>query len=146
MKALTLLTLALILSAPAHAASGTLNCWKTDFHPAKPFMTATIDRKNTLSDITFNYKNTDLENADGPVKGEEITTNHSPYKGNVRFSVKGVGDLILPADLSNENLESVEASGIGYFKNENGVIISSIEGDGDGGNHISYRLSCRSDL
>lgn len=136
--------IALALVSPPALAAPTLNCWKTDFHPNKPFMSATIVGKNRLSDIRFNYTNSGLSDADGEVAGELITTNHSPYKGNVRYVIKGTGDLILPADLSNANLESVEKDGIGYFKGENGVVISSLDGDDDGaGNHVSYRLSCR---
>lgn len=137
-----LLVALLALSSSSAFAAPTLNCWKTDFHPSTPFLSASIVGKNKLADIRFNYKDS-LKDTDGDVKGEVIATNHSPYKGNVRYSIDA-GDLILPADLSNDNLESVEKGGIGYYKGENGVIISSVDGDGEGGNHVSYRLSCRS--
>jgi|GEM_PF-6297026 len=130
------------VSTPAFAAP-VLNCWKVDFRPNKPFMSASIVGNNLLTDIRFNYRGTDLKDSEGDVKGELITSNRSPYKGNVRYFIKGTGELILPLDLSNDNLVEVEAKGIGYYKKENGVIISSVDGDG-AGNHISYRLSCRS--
>jgi hypothetical protein len=135
--ALTLLT--------SSAFAATLNCWKTDFHPQKPFMTATILPDSRLADIQFNYKdfNGVLTNTNAAVKGEDITSNHSPYRGNVEYDLAGGLTLILPQDLSNKNLIAIEKKGLGYYKNENGVVIGSTE-DGEGGGHLSWRLSCRS--
>lgn len=125
------------------ASAATLNCWKTDFKSVKtPFMTASIEAEG-LRDIKFLYRNSGLTAPAGIVRGEPIATNHSPYRGNVRYFVNGAGDLILPANLTNENLVAVEAQGLGVYKNENGVLISSW-GDDEAGNHVSYRLSCRS--
>lgn len=85
----------------------------------------------------------------GVLRGEEITTKRSPYFGNIDYRVEKAGRLIFPADLSNDNLVAVEPKGIGRgYPGENGVFITSWEGDGDSGagNHVSCRLSCRSNL
>ena len=140
----------LLLAQAAGAA--TLSCWDTHYkHTKTPLFTATIAASNTLKDITFNYQ-TNFEKADdlttpGAVDGKEITSNHSPYKGDYDYALKSGDRLILPADLSKYALSNSEPDGIGYQKGENGVIIgdTSSSGDCDGGCHVSTRLECEAD-
>ncbi len=130
-----------------------LNCYLTKMKNANvPFLTAQIGTKNKLKNVRFNYKKMlsnhgiTVEDFPGVVTGELITSNHSPYKGNVRYGIKNSGGLILPADLSNDNLEEIEEGGVGWYKGENGVFITSFADVDGAGNHVSYRLSCQSDL
>lgn len=150
MLKLVVTTFAFALSTAAFA--DTLSCWKTNFtDPTTPFMTATIVGNNTLSNITFNYKNSGEDNTPGHTKATYIDPDdkkdtHSPYKGNDRYTLKNGDTLVLPTDLSNKNLRKVLKGGIGYYKGENGVIIGSwADGDSEGGNHYSIRLDCSSD-
>lgn len=132
--------------------SAELTCWLRTLKEARvPFMTATINSNSRISDIKFNYKKSMAVNGvtvkdfPGIITGEVIKNNRSPYKGLVNYFVKDAGSLVLPRDLSNTNLEEVEKSGIGFYKDENGVLITEFDEGGDGaGSHVSYRLSCRS--
>ncbi len=151
MSKFLVLVAAVLLVSPSFAKTYTLKCWKTSFKstpesPKKPFMTAEIRSNSELADIKFLYKNgIQEEDTPGPVKGLLNKTRRSPYKGNKGYPLKNGDLLILPVDLSNEHLKEVEPDGIGYYENENGVIIGFAEGDGEGGNHYSFRLSCESD-
>jgi hypothetical protein len=138
----------MIVFAASTSFSATLNCWKTNFNNVKtPYLSARILSHTSLADIQFLYKTSKETSMSGAVNGTLINSNHSPYKGNVSYTLSNGDTLILPPNLSNGNLTSVEMSGIGYFKSENGVIIGSFrDGDAEGGSHFSERLSCRSDI
>lgn len=145
-----------VISFPCFAAkvSGDIECRLTSRPDAKiPFLTAHFSSFKKLSQIEFRYKKmleergVRLKDDEGPIKGERITTNHSPYKGNNRFDVEG-GEIILPPALDNETLADMLKTGIGIGmgKGENAVVITStVFGDG-AGSHISFRLLCTSDL
>ena len=112
-------------------------------------MTATILSGSTLKDITFNYKNSEEQNTGGQVSGKLETSNRSPYKGTVSYSLKSGDVLILPPNLSNQNLTAVAKVGISkFYKNENAVIIGySTDPDaGEAGGHYSIRMICSSNL
>ncbi len=83
---------------------------------------------------------------EGQISGELITTNHSPYKGmndfDVTASFYGMKRLLLPSDLSNDNLAQLSKSGP---RGENAVIIGDFDGDG-AGFHFSVRLICKSNM
>lgn len=144
----TLITLSLVFAAQASSAK-TLECYNNYFKKSsKPFITAKIVSNSKISEIKFGYKKY-MENAgvravdySRVLVGKEITTGHSPYKGNVRYDLPKMGDLILPDDLSSENLKEARKTGIGMGRGENAVYITdTVHGDG-AGSHISYRLSC----
>lgn len=143
MKKLSVLFLGGMIATSA-MAKDTLKCWDVKFHPNKPLMTATILADNKLEDIRFLYKSTEEEDTLGKVKGTEITTNRSKYKGNNEFTLKNGHRLILPPSLDNKDLKKTKKKGIGMGPGENGVIIGNHEGDGEGGSHYSIRLDCES--
>lgn len=137
----------------SYASAANLSCYlsyfKTDGNV--PFMTAQIDGANKLSNFKFPYKKymeqrgAVLADSKGRAVGEVITTGRSPYKGNTRYFVKGAGDLILPSNLGAKYLDAAIKTGIGMGAGENAVIITSFDHGGDGaGDHVSYRMRCRS--
>jgi hypothetical protein len=137
---------AIALVASQVSFGATLQCWKTNFTEARtPFMTAKILSNSRLSNIEFPYQKSGEENTPGPIKATKITSNHSPYKGDNAFYLKNGDTLVLPADLSKDNLDDVKSGGIGFYKDENGAIIGFSSGDSEGGNHYSIRLDCSSD-
>ncbi len=146
-----LATIAGLFVASSSFAS-TLQCWEVNFSKvATPFMTATIKSNTTLSDIKFLYKNANQGGVDGSeqntlgtIKGKIETSVHSPYKGDVKYSLQNGDTLILPANLANAYLQSIRNLGVGLGAGENGVIIG-FSSDGEGGGHYSYRLLCQSD-
>ena len=143
MKKLSVLFLGGLFATSA-MAKDTLQCWKVDFHPKTPFLTATILSNSKLEDIQFHYKETQEEDTLGKVKGDKITSNHSPYKGNNEYTLKNGHRLILPLKLDAASLKKTKKKGIGGpYKGENGVIIGDFStGDGEGGTHYSVRLDC----
>lgn len=141
--------LALLVSTatPALSQAATLKCWKTNFTQATaPFMAAEIGAGNSLSNIRFLYKNAQEQNFPGTLEGKLITTSRSPYKGNVAYGATPYLAIILPTDLSEQNLAATVEKGIGFYKGENGVIIGQSTEGGEGGSHYSERLVCHSDL
>lgn len=125
-----------------------LKCWNAYFLNARaPYMSAVIVEDNVLSNIRFHYKNNDGKFPTAPagqIEGQLITSNRSPYKGMNDFIITtelhGPDRLILPTDLSNENLQLVSQS---HRNRENGVVIGTFDGDGSG-SHFSVRLVCTS--
>lgn len=134
--------LAVFVFAGTAASASTLKCWNTYSKSKVPFFRAEVVDNNTLVGVRILHKNTEVKNTEGKVKGELITSNRSPYKGNNRFQLTNA-ELTLPVDLSPQALIAKEKTGIGMGKGENGVLIYSSEfGDG-AGSHVSIRLRCR---
>lgn len=137
----------------ASEAAVRIKCWnKTNENATAPFIIADIEYHNQLSNIRFIYKKsmakmgvTVKDHLDS-VTATEITSNRSPYKGAQRFAVKESGYLILPTDLTNEKLKRVLKKGIGMGPGENGVFITSYDQRDGAGSHVSYRLTCESDI
>ncbi|HEY8278012.1 MAG TPA: hypothetical protein VIH99_00220 [Bdellovibrionota bacterium] len=138
--------LILALSLGSFAAQAeTLKCWNTySKRGSKPTLVAEIVSNSKLDRFEINQNSDDnsalLKAPRGAEKGEIITSNHSPYKGNQEFSLEDAR-LLLPAKLDAKSL--LKAHGTkGFSDDENGVIIGY--GDGDGaGSHFSIRLRCR---
>ncbi len=157
MKNFTLVVIATFgLCSSSYANSLKLKCWNKHYKDATaPFIIADIEYHNQLSNIRFIYKKSMAKNGItvqdhlDSVVAKEVVSNRSPYKGNQEFLVKGSGTLLLPKDISQENLKKTVKSGI--YRNaeapgENGVFITSYD-EGDGaGSHVSYRLICESDI
>lgn len=145
-----ILSASIIISSYTMAAKPQpiLKCWNAYFINARvPYLSAVIEQDNVLSNIRFHYKNNEGKIPSAPagqVAGELITNNRSPYKGMNDFYIStefyGAERLILPVDLSNENLLIVSKS---HRNRENGVVIGSFDGDGTG-SHFSIRLVCTS--
>lgn len=134
----------------ANAASAeTLKCWNTySKKGTPPLIVAQIVADNELTGFELNrregsYNEDEVEIPSGPVVGELITSNRSPYKGAQEFQLER-GRLLLPARLDAQSLIEAQKTGIGMGAGENGVIIGSWRDGGDGaGNHYSIRLRCR---
>jgi hypothetical protein len=142
----------ILFTTTASAYAGELACWNTYARRgARPVLTATIVNNNTLSNVKINLSDESrasyqLVESQGKIKGEEITSNRSPYKGNNAFALETDGRLVIPTDLSSENLRVSLSTGISRnaTPGENAVIIGSLA-DGDGaGSHFSIRMRCRS--
>ena len=144
-------TIASLLIASSSFAT-TLKCWEVNFASvATPFMTATIQSNTKLVNIKFLYKNANQPSVDGSeintlgeIKGQIETSVHSPYKGDVKYTLQNGDTLILPANLAADHLKALTNLGVGMNLNENGVIIG-FSSDGEGGGHYSFRLLCQSD-
>lgn len=145
------LTLAVLLIANQSMAAS-LACWNTYGKDKTPYMTATVSGESTLENLKFNNlpDYAAEQNMKGPVEGTEIVSNHSPYVGNVSYTLTNGAVLILPGDLSNESLSGAASSSFSKFDGEgsrvNAVIIGYNTEDGEGGGHYSVRLHCTSNF
>lgn len=134
----------------ANAASAeTLKCWNTySKKGTPPLIAAQIVSDSELDRFEINrqegnYNEAEVEVPAGAVKGELITSNRSPYKGNQEFFLES-GRMILPARLDAQSLIDAQKTGIGQGPGENGVITGNWKTGGDGaGSHYSIRLRCR---
>lgn len=146
MKKIILVAAAFLMASTSFAA--TLQCWKTTAKDAnKPYMTATIESDNTLSNVVWsNYKDRYNVVSEGSFRGVLIRSSKNTFVGNNEYVVLEGETLILPAVLSNDYLTDVEPSGLGARPNENGLIIGSEQVYAGLPIYYEIHLSCRSDL
>lgn len=155
MKSIKVAVLFSLLAIASTSSAATLSCWNTYNKGAQtqPYMTAGISSSGALSNILFDEMHYDnvMDASSAPqVVGQLITSNHSPYAGYNSFPLAHGSVLILPTDLTQNNLADI---GRGFFSDYDGlgsginaIIIGYNQDDGEGGGHYSVRMHCESNL
>ena len=134
-----------VLALAGTTQAKTIICYDSYDQTQGPVVQATLVSNTTLKNISFHADNhEELSDDHGVVMGTMIVSHHSPYFGDIQYAMPNGVRLILPSDLSSDNLSALKISGgIGFEKGENGVVIGESKEGGDGaGNHFSIRLDC----
>jgi hypothetical protein len=127
----------------AQSAPHKLQCWDSQSVDSFPILEADIVAENTLQTIMINQQYFSV----GPnTVGEDIGSESQFYKGDKIYSLLDGASLVLPADLSNNNLISVYEKGLGPYRNENGAVFDYRQNEFSNTKPVRLSLRCQTDF